>query len=106
MHTKRYRIERVVLRTLNNTPQSGLSRKEYNMRQRASSSRNGGEEGKRVGLFIRVSTEDQARGESPEHHEARARMYAEAKGWTPVTVYDLAGVSGKSVMEHPEVKRM
>ncbi|HEX4961664.1 MAG TPA: recombinase family protein [Thermoanaerobaculia bacterium] len=76
------------------------------MRQRASSSRNGGEEGKRVGLFIRVSTEDQAKGESPEHHEARGRMYAESKGWTPVTVYDLAGVSGKSVMDHPEVKRM
>jgi len=33
-------------------------------------------------------------------------MYAEAKGWTPVTVYDLAGVSGKSVMDHPEAKRM
>jgi len=76
------------------------------MQKRFNSSRNGGEEGKRVGLFIRVSTEDQARGESPEHHEARARMYAESKGWTPVTVYDLAGVSGKSVMEHPEVRRM
>jgi site-specific DNA recombinase len=61
---------------------------------------------KRVGVWIRVSTEDQARGESPEHHEARARMYAEARGWTVVEVYNLAGVSGKSVMEHPETKRM
>ena len=37
---------------------------------------------KRVGIWIRVSTEDQVRGESPEHHERRARAYAEAKGWT------------------------
>jgi site-specific DNA recombinase len=75
------------------------------MRHRDSAaSRNG--EGKRVGLWIRVSTEDQARGESPEHHETRGRMYAEAKGWTIVTVYHLEGVSGKSVMGHPEAKRM
>ena len=65
-----------------------------------------GGEGKRVGLWIRVSTEDQARGESPEHHEARGRMYAESKGWTVVTVYHLEGVSGKSVMQHPEAQRM
>lgn len=63
-------------------------------------------DGKRVGIWIRVSTEDQARGESPEHHEARARMYADSRGWTVVEVYNLAGVSGKSVMEHPETKRM
>lgn len=28
---------------------------------------------KRVGIWLRVSTEDQVRGESPEHHEKRAR---------------------------------
>lgn len=61
---------------------------------------------KAVGIWIRVSTEDQARGESPETHEARARMYAEMKGWAVVRVYDLAGVSGKSVMEHSEAKAM
>lgn len=64
------------------------------------------EESKRVGIWIRVSTEDQARGESPEHHEVRARMYADSRGWTVVDVYNLAGVSGKSVMEHQESKRM
>jgi site-specific DNA recombinase len=63
-------------------------------------------QGKRVGIWIRVSTEDQAQGESPEHHEHRARSYAEARGWTVIELYDLAGVSGKSVMEHPEAKRM
>lgn len=33
-------------------------------------------------------------------------MYAEARGWEVVTVYDLAGVSGKSVSDHPEARRM
>ncbi len=61
---------------------------------------------KQVGIWIRVSTEDQAQGDSPAHHEARARHYAAAKGWDVREVYDLAGVSGKSVMEHPEAKRM
>lgn len=74
------------------------------MPNRGNASSNG--EGKRVGLWIRVSTEDQAKGESPEHHEARGRMYAEAKGWTVVTVYHLEGVSGKGVSWHPEAKRM
>lgn len=57
-------------------------------------------------IFLRVSTHDQAQGESPEHHEKRARLYAEMKGWEVVEVYDLCGVSGKSVMDHPETKRM
>jgi len=61
---------------------------------------------KQVGIWIRVSTEDQARGESPEHHEKRARYYAESKGWNVVELYNLAGVSGKAVLEHPEAKRM
>src|SRR5262245_40858002 len=61
---------------------------------------------KNVGIWIRVSTEDQARGDSPEIHEERARAYATARGWTVREVYDLAGVSGKSVMEHPDARRM
>jgi len=61
---------------------------------------------KPVGIWIRVSTEDQAKGESPQHHEERARLYAKAKGWDAREVYDLAGVSGKSVMHHAEAKRM
>lgn len=64
------------------------------------------EPAKRVGIWIRVSTEDQAQGESPAHHEKRARHYAEAKGWHVAELYDLSGVSGKSVMEHPEAQRM
>ena len=61
---------------------------------------------KSVGVWIRVSTEDQAQGDSPEHHERRARLYAEAKDWSVAEVYRLEAVSGKAVMEHPEAKRM
>lgn len=61
---------------------------------------------KQVGIWIRVSTEDQARGDSPEHHEKRARLYAESKGWQVREVYHLEAVSGKAVMQHPEAKRM
>src|SRR6476646_9940677 len=61
---------------------------------------------KHVGIWIRVSTEDQARGESPEHHERRARYYAESKEWKVLEVYHLEGVRGKLVGEHTEIKRM
>lgn len=61
---------------------------------------------KPVGIWLRVSTEDQAKGDSPQHHEKRARYYAEAKGWVVKEVYHLEGVSGKTVIEHPEAKRM
>jgi site-specific DNA recombinase len=59
-----------------------------------------------TGIWIRVSTEDQARGDSPEHHERRAKCYAESRGWDVAEVYHLEAVSGKSVMDHPEAKRM
>jgi site-specific DNA recombinase len=64
------------------------------------------ETAKNVGIWIRVSTEDQARGESPEHHLERAKAYAAVKGWNMVEVYNLAGVSGKAIKDHPEAKRM
>jgi site-specific DNA recombinase len=63
-------------------------------------------EKKPIGISIRVSTEDQARGESPEHHEKRASIYAEIQGWNVVEVYHLEGVSGKAITAHPEAKRM
>ena len=61
---------------------------------------------KSIGIWIRVSTEDQVRGESPEHHEKRAPLYAEARSWQVTDVYRLEEVSVKSVLEHPETKRM
>ncbi len=65
-----------------------------------------GSQVKSVGIWIRVSTEDQVKGESPEHHEARARAYATAKEWHVAEVYRLEAFSGKTVMGHPEAKRM
>src|SRR5712692_8387634 len=61
---------------------------------------------KQVGIWIRVSTEDQAKGDSPEHHEQRARYYADAKGWKVVDVYHLEGVSGKAIIDHREGERI
>lgn len=63
-------------------------------------------EQKNIGIWIRVSTDMQVQDESPEHHEKRARLYAEAKGWNVVTIYRLDALSGKSVMEYSETKRM
>jgi len=61
---------------------------------------------KNVGIWLRVSTDDQAKGDSPEHHEERARTYAKFKNWNIVEVYHLEGVSGKQVLHHPEAQRM
>jgi len=63
-------------------------------------------ETKNVGIWIRVSTDFQVKDDAPEHHEQRARYYAQAKGWNIVEVYRLDGLSGKSVMEYSEAKRM
>lgn len=59
-----------------------------------------------VGIWIRVSTDDQAKGESPETHRERGRYYCLAKNWNIVELYDLSGVSGKSALDHSEAKRM
>ncbi|MBL7693158.1 MAG: recombinase family protein [Flavipsychrobacter sp.] len=64
------------------------------------------EKSKRVGIWIRVSTEFQVKDDSPEHHEQRARYYAQSKGWEVIEVYRLEAVSGKTVMELPETKKM
>lgn len=59
-----------------------------------------------VGIWVRVSTDDQAQGESPENHRLRAEAYAKARDWAVTDVFDLSGVSGKSVFNHPECQRM
>lgn len=63
-------------------------------------------ERKRVGIWIRVSTDMQVKDESPEHHEQRARYYIQARDWDVAEVYRLEAVSGKTVMNHPEAQRM
>jgi len=62
--------------------------------------------GRPVGVWIRVSTEDQAKGDSPSIHRARAEQYAAYKDWEIVEYYDLSGVSGKGVISQPETLRM
>lgn len=52
----------------------------------------------RVPLWSRVSTEDQAKWDSPQNHEERGRQCAAATGWTVLEIYRLEGVSGKSVI--------
>lgn len=61
---------------------------------------------KKVGIWIRVSTNMQVQGESPLHHEERARYYAKSKGWDVAEVYSLLGVSGNSISGHSETERM
>ena len=64
---------------------------------------------KDIGIWIRVSSVDLAKGESPTHHLERAKAYAASRGWTVKEVYDLAGntgTSGKTVKDHPETQRM
>lgn len=63
-------------------------------------------EQKRVGIWIRVSTDFQVKEESPEHHEQRARYYVKSREWEVAEVYRLDAISGKTVMEHPETQRM
>lgn len=63
-------------------------------------------EKKRVGIWIRVSTDFQVKEESPEHHEQRAKYYIQSRDWDLVEVYRLDAISGKTVMEHPETQRM
>ncbi len=62
--------------------------------------------GTNVGLWVRVSSDGQVRDESPAVHLARARDYADLNGWVVVEVYQLDAVSGASVIDHPEAKRM
>jgi site-specific DNA recombinase len=61
---------------------------------------------KHIAIWLRVSTDDQVKGESLDVHEARARSYADSKGWTVAEVYRLEAVSGKKVSDHVEAKRM
>ena len=60
----------------------------------------------KVGVWVRVSTTMQAEGDSPANHKERAKYYCLAKNWEIVEEYELAGVSGKSIINHSEAKRM
>lgn len=61
---------------------------------------------KQVGIWIRVSSDWQVKRDSPEHHEERGRFYAKMNEWEVVKVYRLEAISGTSIIELPEAKRM
>ncbi len=65
-----------------------------------------GDEGKRVAIYTRVSTEDQAKeGFSLANQLARLKAYAEARGWTLAKKYIDDGHSGRST-KRPAYTRM
>lgn len=60
-----------------------------------------------VGLFIRVSTLDQVNNtDSVETHIERGKLYAQAREWNVAKIYNLAGVSGKSTINHKQTLQM
>lgn len=65
-----------------------------------------GKQRKPVGIWVRVSTDMQAKGESPGIQEQRTRQFVESRGWDVAEVYRLEGVSGAISLEHAEAKRM
>jgi len=61
---------------------------------------------KRVGVWIRTSTDLDSQKESPEHHLEKAKGYCLFKDWEIVEVYDLSATSGKSILNLPQTKQM
>ena len=65
------------------------------------------EEKKIAGIYIRVSTEDQARGGfSLPEQEKRLRAMCEFKGYTIYKVYKDAGISAKTSNHRPAFERL
>lgn len=64
------------------------------------------EKSKRVGIWIRTSTDLDSQKESPEHHLERAKSYCSFKNWNIAQVYDLSATSGKSILNLPQTKQM
>lgn len=61
---------------------------------------------KQVGILVRVSTEEQALGDSPEKHLHRAQEYCKSREWKVARVYRLDGVSAKTTFDIPEIQQM
>ena len=65
------------------------------------------DEKKIAGLYIRVSTEDQAReGFSLPEQEKRLRTMCEYKGYEVFDVYEERGISAKTGNLRPEFERL
>ena len=61
---------------------------------------------KRVALYLRVSTHEQAKGHSLDSQRDTLREWAEAEGWSVTAVYADPGASGTTVMGRPDFQRM
>ena len=62
---------------------------------------------KRVAIYIRVSTLDQAReGFSLESQEATLRKWCREKSWNVVDLYADRGISGKDIDHRPDMRRL
>jgi len=61
---------------------------------------------KKVGLWIRVSSDMQVEADSPAVHLKRAQDYAADRGWEVVEIYRLDGVSGGAIWDLPITKKM
>ncbi|OIP47821.1 MAG: hypothetical protein AUK46_03255 [Flavobacteriaceae bacterium CG2_30_31_66] len=60
-----------------------------------------------VAIFVRVSTLDQKNNtDSVETHIQRGKMYAQSREWNVIKIYNLAGVSGKSTINHKQTLKM
>ncbi|MDR1628817.1 MAG: recombinase family protein, partial [Oscillospiraceae bacterium] len=60
-----------------------------------------------VAIYVRVSTEEQAKhGFSIKGQIAKLKQYCEAMDWHVVDVYVDDGISGKNVVDRPEINRM
>ena len=65
------------------------------------------EEKKKCGLYMRVSTEDQAReGFSLQKQKKRLEAFCKFKGYEIVDYYEDAGISAKTGNHRPEFERL
>ncbi len=65
------------------------------------------EEKKKCGLYMRVSTEDQAReGFSLPEQKERLEAFCKFKGYEIVDYYEDAGISAKTGNHRPEFERL
>ena len=65
------------------------------------------DEKKKCGLYLRVSTEDQAReGFSLPEQKERLESFCEFKGYEIIDYYEDAGISAKTGNHRPEFERL
>jgi len=61
----------------------------------------------RTGIYVRVSTEEQAReGFSIRAQIEKLKNYAKLKDWTIVDIYKDEGISGKNIVDRPDINRL